>query len=146
MYHTSGLPTLATRGLHTIPTPSTDLDPAVHTFSSYLFSHNEKKLNRTVRTLTSRLKKRDTEIATLRALLAQSTPAPSVVESVDENVHHEHNKGVTDQLIAELKKRQAERRVLSEVTNHHRLPSLNDEVTHHIPRHALLLVSVLFCC
>lgn len=140
MYHTSGLPTLATRGSRAIPAPATDLDPRVHTFSSFLFSHNEKKLEKRVRHLTSRLKKKDAEIAELRALLDQSAPAPSLAESVDENAYPHHSKGVADQLIAELKAKQAERRAaLSDLTNHQRLPSLNDEVTHHItPRTSLV--------
>ena len=78
MYLTSGISALTSRSRaqpESVPAVP-QLDPAVHTFSAYLFSHNEKKLSRKVRLMSTRLRRQDALITSLRTQLAQQlTPS-----------------------------------------------------------------------
>ena len=128
MYHTSGISALANRACISA---TAELDPRVHTFSSFLFSHNERALQRKVKSLSSRIKQKDALIAQLRALIAASPPhsPPPVSENIAQEEAQPPQRPqpptlplqstAFSRLLAELRERQAQthRRVLSDVTN-----------------------------
>ena len=103
MYHTSGISTLGSRALALASCDS--VDPVVHTFSSFLFSRNEKALQKKVQTLAQRVQQKDAIIASLRALLAQHASSSADLAPCD-----------AAQSLEE-REQQRQRRSLSDITN-----------------------------
>ena len=82
MYHSSGISSLGRRAAAPNSTSHNpdDLDPVIHTFSSFLFSRNEKALQKKVHTLTRRLQHKEAIISSLRALLiTHQTPSTPII-------------------------------------------------------------------
>ena len=126
MYHTSGVSTLGRRALAEC---GSELDPTVHTFSSFLFSHNEKTLQRKLHSLTSTLQQREAHIATLQALLAQRPAHPPLSDELiqQEQQPHAHPPFYAE-VVTELRARQAQRRSLTDLTNMQCHIGLDDDV------------------